>query len=139
MTASADTPERKITVFFCARQGERVARVFRELNGAGMRVRKVPLACSGKLEILQLTRALEDGAAGVALFGCPEGECRYVFGSPRARGRVSHAARILEEIGLDKERVRRFVLRADSGPESVKELSDWMERIRGLGAARREA
>ena len=133
MSASANTPEREITVFFCTRQGERVARIFRELSGPGMmRVRSVPLPCSGKLEVFQLTRALEDGAAGVALFGCPEGECRYVFGSPRGKGRVSHAGRILEEIGLEKERVRRFVLPADSGPESMKELSDWVEKIRGL-------
>jgi F420-non-reducing hydrogenase iron-sulfur subunit len=133
MTASTNTPEREITLFFCTRQEERVALIFRELNGQSMvRVCKVPLPCSGKLEVLQLTRALEDGAAGVALFACPEGECRYVFGSPRGRGRLSHASRILEEIGLEKERLRRFVLPADPGPEWIKELADWVEKIRGL-------
>jgi coenzyme F420-reducing hydrogenase delta subunit len=133
MIAGTNTREKEIAVFFCEHQRDRVARVFRELNGSGtMRLRKVALPCSGKLEVVQLTRSLEDGAAGVALFGCPEGECRYVVGSPRGKGRVSHAGRILEAIGVEKERVRRFVLPAEPSPESLKELTDWVEKIRGL-------
>jgi coenzyme F420-reducing hydrogenase delta subunit len=72
----------------------------------------------------------------VALFGCPEGACRYLVGSSRARGRVAYTGRILEEIGWRKDRVRRFVLGNQSPAESVQEVGEWLEKIRSLGTIR---
>ncbi len=125
--------EKEITIFYCTRQGERVTQILKGVNGSGLlKVRKAALPCSGKLEVFQLTRALENGADGVALFGCPEGECRYVVGSSRAKGRVSHAGKILEAIGWEKERVRRFVLESQPSQETLKAISDWVEKIRTM-------
>lgn len=125
--------EKEIAVFYCARQGDRVTQILKGLNGPGpLRVRKVALPCSGKLEIVQLTKALEGGADGVALFGCPEGECRYLVGSSRAKGRLAYTGRILGAIGLEKERVQRFVLESQPGQEFLKNLSEWVEKIKGM-------
>jgi len=127
--------EKEITIFYCTHQGERVTQILKGVNGSGMlKVRKVALPCSGKLEVFQLTRALENGADGVALFGCPEGECRYVVGSSRAKGRVSYAGKILDAIGLEKERVRRFVLESQPTQETLKAISDWVEKVRTMGS-----
>jgi F420-non-reducing hydrogenase iron-sulfur subunit len=127
-------PEKEIVIFYCTHQGEGVTQVLKGLNGLEkLRVRKVALPCSGKLEVFQLTRALEGGADGVALFGCPEGECRYVVGSSRAKGRVSYAGKILEMIGLEKERVRRFVLESGIQPETIEAISAWLETVNALG------
>ena len=125
--------QKEITIFYCTHQRERVAQIIKGLNGSGMlKVRKVALPCSGKLEVFQLTKALENGADGVALFGCPEEECRYVVGSSRAKGRVTYAGKILETIGLEKERVRRFVLESQPGQETLKAISDWMEKVKTM-------
>ncbi len=122
--------EREITIFYCTHQRERVTRIVKDFNGSGkLKVRQVALPCSGKLEVFQLTKALENGADAVALFGCPEGECRYVVGSSRAKGRVSYAGKILETIGLEKDRVRRFVLEGQPGQETLKAVSDWVQKI----------
>ncbi len=86
------------------------------------------------MEIIHLTKALESGADGVALFGCPEGACRYLVGSSRAGGRVAQAGRILQEIGVGKDRLRRFVLGGQGSLETVREMGEWVERIRSLGA-----
>ncbi len=127
--------EKEITVFYCTHQGERVTQILRGVNGSGiLKIRKVALPCSGKLEVFQLTRALENGANGVALFGCPEGECRYVVGSSRAKGRVSYAGKILEAIGLDEERFRRFVLESQPSQEALKAISDWVAKIKSMGS-----
>jgi coenzyme F420-reducing hydrogenase delta subunit len=128
-----EKPEKEIAVFYCTHQGERVTQILKGLNGLEkLRVRKVALPCSGKLEVFQLTRALESGADGVALFGCPEGECRYVVGSSRAKGRVSYAGKILEMIGLEKERVKRFVLESRIQPETVEAISTWVGTVKAL-------
>ena len=132
--------QKEITIFYCTHQRERVAQIIKGLNGSGMlKVRKVALPCSGKLEVFQLTKALENGADGVALFGCPEEECRYVVGSSRARGRVSHAGRILETIGLQNARVRRFVLESQFSEENQKAISDWVEKVRTMASIPRDS
>ena len=123
----------EIAIFFCTHLRERVQGVLKASGGSGGgRFRPVSLPCSGKLEVFQLTRALETGADGVALFGCPERACRYQTGSSRARGRVGYSARILEEIGLGKERVRRFVVDSQPGEELLRDFSGWVEKVRGM-------
>jgi coenzyme F420-reducing hydrogenase delta subunit len=124
----------EIAIFFCTHLRERVQGVLKASGGSGGadRFRPVPLPCSGKLEVFQLTRALETGADGVALFGCPERACRYQTGSSRARGRVEHTAKILEEIGLGKDRVRRFVMENQPEQDLRQDFSGWVEKVRGM-------
>jgi len=132
-----EKPKIHITIFYCSQQGEKVHQILKGLNGSvAKKFRTVPLPCSGKLEVLQLTLALESGADGVALFGCPEGACRYLVGSSRARGRVAYTGRILEEIGWGKDRVRRFLLGSQNPAETVQEVGEWVEKIRSLGTIR---
>jgi len=126
-----------ITVFYCAQQGEKIGQILEGLNGGwAKKIRRVPLPCSGKLEVFQLTKALEGGADGVALFGCPEGACRYLVGSSRARGRAAYTGRILEEIGLERDRVRRFVLGDQDPAKTAQEIGEWVNRIQSRGTIR---
>jgi coenzyme F420-reducing hydrogenase delta subunit len=130
-----EKPNFEIAIFSCSRQGQRVHQILKDLNGGGTVIfRRVSLPCSGKLEVFQLTKAMETGADGVALFGCPEGDCHYMVGSSRARGRVAYTKRILEELGLGKERVARFVLESSSGKDKAEEVSAWLVKVRSLGA-----
>jgi F420-non-reducing hydrogenase iron-sulfur subunit len=125
----------ELAIFYCQHQTDRMMQILGSLNNlAGSRIRKVALPCSGKLEVFQLTKALENGADGVVLFGCPEGECRYVVGSSRAKGRVSYAGKILETIGLEKDRVRRFVLEGQPDQETLRAISVWVETIKTMGS-----
>ncbi len=123
----------EIAIFFCTHLREKVQGVLQASAGpSGDRFRPVSLPCSGKLEVFQLTRALEAGADGVALFGCPEGACRYMTGSSRARGRVVHTGRILDEIGLGKDRVRRFVVESQREQALREDFSGWVEKVRAM-------
>ena len=108
-------------------------KILETLDGpAGPNIRKVALPCSGKLETSFLLKALENGAHGVALFGCPEGECHYLVGSTRAKNRVGYARRILKEIGLEEDRVRRFVLENQSQLEDTDSLSAWAGKVQAM-------
>jgi coenzyme F420-reducing hydrogenase delta subunit len=71
----------------------------------GPRVRFFPLPCSGRIEPLHFLRALESGADVVYLITCPEGVCRYQHGNLRARKRLFYAQRLIQEIGLEAERL----------------------------------
>ena len=125
----------ELAIFYCHNQTPTIKELLGKLNGSGMmNSRKVALPCSGKMEVSYLLKALESGADGVAIVGCPEGECDYLTGSTRAKGRVRYVRKILGEIGLGEDRVRRFVLRNASQQEPMETLIEWVERIKAMGA-----
>ncbi len=71
----------------------------------GVTVRLAQLACSSKIQVLHLLRALETGADAVALWTCPQDSCRFGRGSIRAAKRVERARRILDQIAVGPRRV----------------------------------
>jgi coenzyme F420-reducing hydrogenase delta subunit len=127
----------EVVVFYCQNQTQNLAEVLQSLRDrGGLHIRKVAIPCSGKFEILYVLKALEKGADGVALFGCPEERCRYLVGSSRAKGRMGYTARLLEGIGLEPERVRRFVLAGPAGDkpsDSVGSVAEWVEKLKTMG------
>lgn len=76
-------------------------------------IKIVSLPCSGKLDILYLTKAFDTGADGAAIMMCKEGECRYMEGNLRARKRAEAIDELLEEAGLGKGRIK--VIQMDDG------------------------
>jgi coenzyme F420-reducing hydrogenase delta subunit len=127
----------EVTIFYCQNQTEHVAETLRALKAqGGLQIRKVAIPCSGKFEVYYLLKALEKGADGVALFGCPEERCRYLVGSSRAKGRMRYAAKLLEAIGLEPERVCRFVLPGPAGEDPadpIGRVGDWIAKIKTMG------
>jgi len=93
-------------------------------------LKAIPLPCSGKVDILYLTKAFETGADGVAVVTCKQGECRYLEGNLRARKRVEAVNALLEEIGLGKGRMV-IIQMGDGGIEQVmREVEDFRIRIK---------
>jgi F420-non-reducing hydrogenase iron-sulfur subunit len=95
-----------ISIFFCQQidpnQDVNRRALEREL---GNRIRFFPLPCSGRIDSLHLMRALESGADKVYVITCPEGACHYREGNMRARKRVAYTQGLIEEIGLEGERL----------------------------------
>ena len=92
----------------------------------------IPLPCSGKMDILYLTKAFETGADGVAVVMCKQGECRYLEGNLRARKRAEAIDALLEEVGLGKGRIA-IIQEKDGGVEQViREVEDFLARIKAL-------
>jgi len=98
-------------------------------------VRIVRLPCTGKVDVQHLLAAFEGGADGVMVVGCLEGECHYMTGNLRARKRVERAQALLAQIGMDSERVEMFNLSAGEGPRFARVVTEFTERISGLGPA----
>jgi len=96
-------------------------------NEEGLKV--IPLPCSGKVDILYLTKAFETGADGVAVVTCKKGDCHYMEGNLRAGKRVEAVDELLDEIGLGKGRM--MVIRLGEGglPQVVREVEAFRDRI----------
>ena len=124
----------EVAIFYCQHQTDRMMQILGTLNGSSApKIRKVALPCSGKLEVAFLLKALENGADAVAIFGCPEGECHYLVGSTRAKNRVRYARKILGDIGLEEERIRRFVLAEPTTAGEMGSLTEWVSRVESMG------
>ena len=96
-----------------------------------MKVIQVP--CSGRVDILHLLKAIEDGADGVYVAGCLEGECHFLTGNLKAKRRVQYVKKTLEELGIEPERVDMFNLSAGEGPRFAEIAVEMVSRIKELG------
>ena len=93
----------------------------------------IRLPCTGKIDVIHLLRAIQKGADGVYVVGCLEGTCHYNEGNYRARERVDHVRMLLEEIGLESDRVRMYNLSSGEGPTFAAYAKEMTDHIRSLG------
>jgi F420-non-reducing hydrogenase iron-sulfur subunit len=100
-----------------------------------IRIVKVP--CTGRVAIIHLMKALENGADGVFVAGCLEGDCHYQVGNIRAKKRVGYVKKMLEAIGVEPDRVAMYNLSAGMGPRFAEIAREMTERIRELGPLRK--
>lgn len=96
-------------------------------------VRVVKLPCTGKVDVLLLLGALEHGADGVMVAGCLEGDCHYQRGNLHARQRIERVQTLLEQIGLEPERVRMFNMSSAMGQRWAEAVTEMDAQIRALG------
>jgi coenzyme F420-reducing hydrogenase delta subunit len=101
---------------------------------ANIKIIRVP--CTGKVDVLHLLRAIQQGADGVYVVGCLEGSCHYNEGNLRARERVNHVRMLLDEVGLEGDRVRMYNLSSGEGPTFAAYAREMTEHIRALGPNR---
>ena len=98
---------------------------------ADIKIIQVP--CTGRVDILHLLNAIEDGADGVYVAGCLEGECHYISGNLKARKKVAYVKKTLMEIGIEPERVEMFNLSSAQGARFAENAREMADRIKGLG------
>jgi len=96
-------------------------------------IKIIQIPCTGRIDIVHLLRAIEDGADGVYVAGCLEGDCHFVTGNLRARKRVAYVKKTLQELGIEPERVEMFNLSSAMGPRFAEIAIEMADRIKKLG------
>jgi len=126
--------EPEITAFYCIYCG------FMAADTAGAlqvqypaNIKFVRLPCTGKTDIRYVLEAFEQGADGVYVVACPIGNCHHVRGNERGQARLKRAQQILEEVGLEGERLGMFFMSGSQGHTFAAAAHTMTERIRKLG------
>lgn len=96
-------------------------------------VKIIQVPCTGRVDILHLLNAIEDGADGVYVAGCLEGECHFKEGNLKARKKVEYVQRTLTELGIEPERVRMYNLSSAQGARFAEIANEMVACIRELG------
>ena len=96
-------------------------------------IKIILVPCSGRVDPLHLIRALEAGADGVIITGCLEGDCHFETGNFKAKKRTLYVRHLLEEMGIEPDRVQMFNIAASDAPKFAQVARMVTERIRELG------
>ncbi|MCG8402352.1 MAG: hydrogenase iron-sulfur subunit [Firmicutes bacterium] len=116
---------------FCAYSAADLAGSMRLQYSPDIRIVEMP--CSGTIDHQVILQAFEDGADGVFVAGCLEGDCHFMKGNYRAKKRAHQVKKLLEEIGFESERLEFYNLSAADGPRFAKIANEMSHRIRKLG------
>ncbi|RLF29459.1 MAG: methyl-viologen-reducing hydrogenase subunit delta [Thermoplasmata archaeon] len=93
----------------------------------------IRVMCSSRVDPLFVIKAYLSGADGVLIAGCHPGDCHYEKGNYYARRRFVMLKKIIEEIGLEPERLRLSWISASEGNRYAKTVTEFTEKIKKIG------
>ena len=96
-------------------------------------VKIIRLMCSGSVDPIFVTKALLEGVDGVLIGGCHPGDCHYASGNYKARRRVMILNTILENMGLEAERVWIRWISASEGKYFANIITEMVEKLKKMG------
>jgi len=96
-------------------------------------IRIIRVMCSGRVTPAFVLKALAMGADGVLIAGCHPGDCHYIAGNYKARRRAELTKRLLEQFGVEPERLRLEWLSASEGTKFAETVNDFSQTIKKLG------
>ena len=96
-------------------------------------VTPIRVNCSGRIDPTLVLKALAAGADGVLIAGCHPGDCHYINGNVKTIRRFKLLQNLLDEFGIEKERVRLEWVSASEGGRYANIVESMTEEIRTLG------
>ena len=96
-------------------------------------LRAIRVMCTGRVDPTFVVQALADGADGVLIAGCHPGDCHYSEGNYRTMRRYPLLLKLLDQFGIEKDRVRLEWISASEGEKFAKVVEDMTGRLKELG------
>ena len=81
----------------------------------------IPVICSGRVDSTHVLDAFEQGADGVLILGCPEGDCHFQDGNFETRRKTYMLRQVMESYGIEGDRLK-MEMSTDPGGESIPQL-----------------
>jgi len=117
---------------WCAYAGADLAGVSRMQYPPNLRIIRV--MCSGRIDPVFVLEAFKDGADGVLVAGCHlPSDCHYLSGNFKALRRILLLKRVLEQFGIEPERLRLEWVSASEGDRFATVIREMVEEVRKLG------
>ncbi len=96
-------------------------------------VEVVRVMCTGRVDPAFVISALADGMDGVLICGCHPGDCHYINGNCKAAGRMTALSAMLDQLGIERERVRLEWVSASESTRYAELIEEMTEQVRELG------
>jgi F420-non-reducing hydrogenase iron-sulfur subunit len=119
------------TCIYCGSMAADTAGALRLTYPANVKIFRFP--CTGKVDVEHILKAFEEGADGVYIVACPIGNCHHVHGNVRATRRLEYARQLMEEVGIQGERLGIYYMSGSQAHAFATAARQMTERIRRLG------
>jgi len=96
-------------------------------------IRVIRVMCSGRVDPAFILRAFSNGIDGVFIGGCWLGECHYMQGNYQALSVMHLCKKLLEQIGVNPERLRIEWVSASEGIRFAEVVTDFTRQLKELG------
>lgn len=96
-------------------------------------IRIIRVMCSGSVDPLYVLKPILEGADGILIGGCHTGDCHYINGNYKARRRVAIAREVLEQFGVEPDRIWFRFISASEGKLFADTVRDMVAAIKELG------
>ena len=125
--------EKKIALFVCdwALNPDSVTGESLEKLPADIRLAKVK--CTGRIDPVFYVDSFLNGADGVLVVGCKEGDCHFVEGNLQAENKIKMVGKLLGLAGLEPERVRAEWMSAVEEGRFEESVKGFVGHIAELG------
>jgi len=119
------------TCIYCGSMAADSAGALRLTYPANVKLFRFP--CTGKVDVEHILKAFEEGADGVYIVACSIGNCHHVHGNVRATKRVAYARELMEQVGLEGERLGIYYMSGSQANAFANAARQMTDRIRKLG------
>ena len=93
----------------------------------------IKTTCTGRIDPTFVFDAFTKGADGVMIVGCPPGDCHYVTGNYKAGRNVMLLRRVLDQLGIEPERLRGEWVATSETPKFLSSLNEFVDKVITLG------
>jgi F420-non-reducing hydrogenase iron-sulfur subunit len=100
-------------------------------------IRIIRVMCSSRVDPGLILECFERGADGVMVLGCHPGDCHYISGNAKEEMRVQDTWKLLDMLGIGRERLMLKWISASEGEEFGATIDRFAALIRKLGPLRR--
>ena len=117
---------------WCSYAGADLAGVSRFQYPTNLRVIRV--MCSGRVHPAHILEAFKNGADGVLVAGChPPNDCHYISGNLKAKRRVAMLKKLMDQMGMDSERLRLEWVSAAEGEKFARVVTEFTNMLKDKG------
>ena len=96
-------------------------------------VKIIRMMCSGMVDPKYVVKSFLEGADGVLIGGCWPGDCHYINGNMKARRRVALLHEVVDQVGIDRERLWLRWVAASEGNMFQEVITDMTKKLKDLG------
>ncbi len=127
----ADRQEPVIVALMCTHHAKVI--------GVPNNVKAIPVHCTSRIDILDMLKAFESGADGVAIIRCGSGTCKYRDIEPRVNARVKRVQDLLGMLKIESNRLEILSAASNNGGNPYSAIcADFSERVKKLGLRARK-
>jgi len=117
---------------WCAYAGADLAGVSRMQYPPNVRIIRV--MCSGRIDPTFILEAFKDGADGILVAGCHlPSDCHYLSGNFKAQRRVFLLKRVLQQLGIEPERLKLEWVSASEGDRFAAVIRGMVTEVKKIG------